>query len=416
MAGRDITGKPGRLRRQGAVAARAGDGATPAPVSGYDGAMNETEIERPRVLVLLGTQYFPPFIDQLAELNREGKGPRAWLFDLTAEITQLDQRFLTKPPRWLLAVYRRIPIWAAQAAEAFRVRRRYDVVFAWGAEPVAMTFALMLKLTRSRVPFVTLFNWISPAKKAWFLRAVGSHMTKLILPPVTQQEFALGRLAMPPAKVVDIPWSIDEEFWQSPDGAAPDMICAVGREMRDYETLIKALDGTGIPCHIAGGLVRGKQDRWRRALGDSGERTALPDNVTVGPKNPVELRDLYARSRFVVLPLYPSDTDNGITCMLEAWSMSRPVICSQIEGQRGALQHGRNGLFVPPRDAEALRKAIVDLWDHPEEAARMGAEGRRAVLEHRRVGRFARELSDVLRQAAPSPRQRPAADGLPSPR
>jgi glycosyltransferase involved in cell wall biosynthesis len=57
-------------------------------------------------------------------------------------------------------------------------------------------------------------------------------------------------------------------------------------------------------------------------------------------------------------------------------------------------------LFVPPGDAEALRKAIVDLWDHPDEAARMGQEGRRAVLERRRMERFAREVSAVLRDAA----------------
>ena len=67
-----------------------------------------------------------------------------------------------------------------------------------------------------------------------------------------------------------------------------------------------------------------------------------------------------------MLPLHQSDTDNGITCLLEAWSMSRPVICSLIDGQRGALDHGRNSLFVTPGDAEALRKAIVDLREAAE--------------------------------------------------
>jgi glycosyltransferase involved in cell wall biosynthesis len=126
--------------------------------------------------------------------------------------------------------------------------------------------------------------------------------------------------------------------------------------------------------------------------------------VTIGPKTPVELRELYARSRFVVLPLYPSDTDNGITCMLEAWSMSRPVICSEIDGQHGAIDHDGNGLFVPVRDVAALRKAIVDLWHSPGEAMRMGAEGRRNVEKCRRLDRFAQEVGDVLREAASSAR------------
>jgi glycosyltransferase involved in cell wall biosynthesis len=356
--------------------------------------------KRPRVLVLLGTTYFPPFIDQLGEMNSAGQAPRAWLLDIPGDLTLLDQRFLTMPPKWRLALYRRLPIWAAQALEAFRVRRRYDVVFAWGAEPVAMTFALLLKLARASVPFVTLFSWVSPAKKAWFLRLVHSHITTLILPPPTQREFAVDRLGIPDKKVVEIPWGVDEQFWQSPAGSRPDMICSVGREMRDFETLIKSLDGTGIPCHIAAVIARGRSDQWRQALGDSGEKAELPDNVTVGSRNPVELRELYARSRFVVLPLYQSDTDNGITCLLEAWSMSRPVICSQIDGQRGAISDGQNGLFVPVGDVEALRKAIVDLWARPEESERMGIEGRRTVEQHRRMDRFIRQVGDVIHEAA----------------
>ena len=84
--------------------------------------------------------------------------------------------------------------------------------------------------------------------------------------------------------------------------------------------------------------------------------------------------------------------------------MSRPVICSLIDGQRGVIDHGRNSLFVTPGDAEALRKAIVDLWDHPEESARMGAEARRTVEEHRRMDRFVRRVSEVIREAAEDPR------------
>jgi glycosyltransferase involved in cell wall biosynthesis len=364
--------------------------------------MSAPETKRPRVLVLLGTTYFPPFIDQLGEMHSAGQGPRAWLLDIPGELTLLDQRFLTSPPKWRLALYRALPIWAAQTLEAFRVRRNYDVVFAWGAEPVAMPFALLLKLSRATVPFVTLFSWVSPPKKAWFLRLVHSHITTLILPPPTQHEFAISRLGIPAEKVVEIPWGVDEQFWQSPSDVRPDMICSVGREMRDYETLIKALDGTGIPCHIAAVLARGRSDQWRQALGDSGEKVELPDNVTVGSRNPVELRELYARSRFIVLPLHQSDTDNGITCLLEAWSMSRPVICSEIDGQRDAIDHGRNGLFVPVGDAEALRKVIMDLWASPEESARMGNEGRQTVLEYRRMDRFIRQVGDVIHKAAAS--------------
>jgi glycosyltransferase involved in cell wall biosynthesis len=356
--------------------------------------------QQPKVLVLLGTAYFPPFIDQIGELSELGKYPRPWLLDLPGDLTLLDQRFLTGPPRWLLALYRIIPIWAAQALEAFRVKRDYDVVFAWGAEPVALSFALLLLMARQRVPLVLHFTWVSPRKKSLFIRLVQSRITKLITPPPTQYEFAINVMRLPKDKVIRIPQGVDEQFWQSPNDARQDMICSAGREMRDYETLLQALDGTGIRCDIAAPLIRGKGDHWRRLLGDSGEKARLPDNVTFGQKGRLELRDLYARSRFVVLPLYNSDTDNGITCLLEAWSMSRPVICSKTDGEPAAVDPGRNGLFVPVGDVAALREAIVSLWAQPEEAARMGAEGRQDVEKHRRLARYAREIGEVIVAAA----------------
>ena len=58
-------------------------------------------------------------------------------------------------------------------------------------------------------------------------------------------------------------------------------------------------------------------------------------------------------------------------------------------------EHGHpvepTGFYVPPADPEALRQAIVYLLDHPEERARLGAAGRRAVeaAVHRRPVRRA---------------------------
>jgi glycosyltransferase involved in cell wall biosynthesis len=362
--------------------------------------MGDEKQNRPRVLVVTSAAYHPPFVEEVGELHRQGTAPRVWLLDLDAELTFLDQRLLTDPPRGLRWFYAAMPIWMAQAFEAYRTRRRFDVIFCWGAETVALPLALMLKLTGARASLVALFNWISPPKKARLLRLAQSAFTRLILPSSRQRQIAIERLGIPAAKVVDIPWCIDEEFWQPRGPVEQVTISSAGREMRDYETLVKALEGLDIPCHIAGAVVRGKSDQWRTMLGDSGEDVALPDNVTIGPLSAVELRDLYARSRFVVLALHPSDTDNGTTCVLEAWSMGRPVICSQTDGQRDVLEHGRQGLYVPPGDVDALRKAILELWYDTARAHAMGSAGRRAIEENYRSTRFSREVTDVLRQAA----------------
>jgi glycosyltransferase involved in cell wall biosynthesis len=123
-------------------------------------------------------------------------------------------------------------------------------------------------------------------------------------------------------------------------------------------------------------------------MGDLRALGSLPPQVTLGPCSPSELRALYARSRFVVIPLLPSDTDNGITVMTEAMAMGKPVICTRVDGQRDLLEDGVNGLFVPPGDARALRHAIEHLWSRPDECERMGREARRKIERHHSLDGF----------------------------
>ncbi|MCX9154892.1 glycosyltransferase family 4 protein [Niveibacterium sp. 24ML] len=66
--------------------------------------------------------------------------------------------------------------------------------------------------------------------------------------------------------------------------------------------------------------------------------------------------------------------------LLEAASCGRPMVATDVPGCRELVAHGRNGLLVPPGDAEALAAAIISLLDDPARAARMGAEARADVL------------------------------------
>jgi glycosyltransferase involved in cell wall biosynthesis len=65
--------------------------------------------------------------------------------------------------------------------------------------------------------------------------------------------------------------------------------------------------------------------------------------------------------------------------ILEALAAGKPAIVTRAGGNVEAVEHGRNGLVVPPRDAEALASAIMTLHDHPEQRLAMGQEsGRRS--------------------------------------
>ncbi|NUR31274.1 MAG: glycosyltransferase family 4 protein [Catenulispora sp.] len=364
---------------------------------------------------MVSAGWFPPYLEEVAEQAKAGERPKVWLYDLPYDLTVLDQRFLTAPSRLRRAVYRRLPLPLAFAAEAFRVRRRYDAIFAWGAEASSLPLALALRFTRrgKRTPLVGLYSWISSGNKARLLRFGAAGFKTLILPPTAQAEFARRRLKIPAERIVSPRWVVDTDFFNADLATVPDtgetepgvaIICSAGREMRDFATLIAALDGTGVRCHIAGSLVAGMDDRWRAELGDRGERTSLPEGVTFGPLTPVEMRDLYARSRFVVLPLHPSDTDHGISCMIEAFAMGRAVICTQVDGQRDALVPGVNGLFVPAHDDAALRTEILELIADPERAEKMGREARRLAESEFGMTRWVAALTEAIDEAVGSVR------------
>ena len=325
-------------------------------------------------------------IDQEEEkkLEQEGKRPRSTFYAEMLNSDMLDRVFLSRVPRSRKLFYKFIPELFAQVIEAVIIRKQYDAVVSWG-EKNGVALAGLLKLLRIRHPHIGLFYWISQSKTKIALKLVKSHFDRIVLWVSTQREIAVNHVGFSPEKIVAARYLIDHLFWQSSPTVSPDMICSAGREMRDYRTLIAALEGTGIKCHIASFVEEGKNDAWIKDLRDP---SRLPPEITAGSKEHVSRRELYARSRFVVVPLLESDTEHGVSVMLEAMAMSKAVICSRTKGQHDIIEEGTNGLFVPVGDPVALREAILFLWNNPGEAERMGRAARRFIETHHTIEQF----------------------------
>lgn len=336
-----------------------------------------------RTLTLVGHGYTRAPLEELEALERRDLHPRSSLFARTLNSDLLDGNYLAQVTGVRQAVYRRLPPPVAQVLEAFHQRKRYDAVLSW-AEHLGIPFAGLLKATGSRVPHVGIWSWISRPKKARAIALVQSGVDRIVLMSGQQRSFALDKLQLPPRKVVTARWPVDQKFFR-PAAGESDMICSVGREMRDYGTLIEAMRETPIRCHIAANVVEGKRDAWVEAVERAGP---LPPHITIGKKDFADLRSLYARSRFLVMPLLETETDNGTTSMLEAMAMGKAVICSRTRGLTESFAEGKTGILVPVGDIRALRDAIRHLWDHPEEAERMGREGRRVIEAHHALDDF----------------------------
>lgn len=310
----------------------------------------------------------------------------------------------------------------AKAWLAFCRRGRYDAVLTDG-EHIGLPLALLLRLCRRPPRHVTIGHLLTtPAKRAVFrwLRPQG-RLDVVLVHATVQAQVAVAELGLRPEQVRLIPYQVDPAFW-APDGRAPDdLICSAGLEYRDYATLLTAVEGLPVRVVIAAASY---WSRHRRPAGDA----VLPANVTVTALDYVALRELYARSRFVAVPLRPVDNQAGITTVLEAMAMGKAVIVTATRGQRDVVRgrlcttagpvgaplggpaafgctgpdaEAETGLYVPPGDPAALRAAICYLLDHPAEAMRMGAAGRRVVERWMTLDHFVARVVAAVRGHEP---------------
>jgi glycosyltransferase involved in cell wall biosynthesis len=309
----------------------------------------------------------------------------------------VDDRYFAAKRGVMGRILRRLPLVVAQAIEASLHGRKYDAVLTWSDRPAILVGAL-LRFRRRRPAHVAILMWPSNGRKAQLLRPALGGIDRFIMWPPLQRRFVQEKLGVPAERIDVAHHPVDTNFWQ-PTAGTGELICSVGQEMRDYGTLLKALAPLDVPCHLAAGTglfnARFLAKEWNNNVGEQ----TMPSHVTVGRKAHLELRELYANSRFVVVPLIPTDMDNGITVIIEAFSMGKAVICTETDGQTGLLEHGVNCLRVPPFDPDALRHAITELWNDPERCARFGAAGRRAVEERHGVDCWKATLAGSIGKA-----------------
>ena len=125
----------------------------------------------------------------------------------------------------------------------------------------------------------------------------------------------------------------------------------------------------------------------------------LPSNVDARRYSYPDLRRLYAESKFVVVPIYQTDFQAGITTILEAMAMGKAVIATRTRGQTDVIRDGVDGIYVEPGDVGGMRAAIIDLLDHPEKAAGIGAAARKRIEDDISLDHLADRIREVISRA-----------------
>jgi hypothetical protein len=173
------------------------------------------------------------------------------------------------------------------------------------------------------------------------------------------------------------------QLWSRADGPTHDggYVFAGGDSLRDYDTLLAAVDGLGgLPIRLV----------TNRRL----ER--LPAGVEAGSVPYEEYVELLAGARVVVVPMQATRRSAGLVTYLNAMALGKPVVVTDGPAVREYVEPGRTGLVVPPGDPGALREAIAWAAD-PANAgavADMGAAARATVAHPSEYWRSLRAVAD----------------------
>lgn len=208
--------------------------------------------------------------------------------------------------------------------------------------------------------------------KQWLTDDVARAADRVIV-HASALEPELRRLGLPAGRVAVIPHG-DFGFMQRHAHGVQEepVILCFGRLVR-----YKGVDDL---CR-AERLLRGKLGPYKVVIAGEGDTSFFRDEIDPGA--PIEVIDrflddaeaarLFARARVVALP-YIQASQSGVLAIAAAFG--KPAIVTAVGGLPEAVDHGRAGVIVPPRDPEALAGAIADLWQDAPRRAALGAAGR----------------------------------------
>jgi glycosyltransferase involved in cell wall biosynthesis len=153
-----------------------------------------------------------------------------------------------------------------------------------------------------------------------------------------------------------------------------DYFYCTGGSLRDFKTLVSAFNSITYPLKITTiGNLKGF------------EGCTLTPNITLDNSLPFGstsiIRQDYYNALAVMVPLCESERldTSGITVVMEAMAMGKPVITTKNKAYPFDVEKEKIGLNVDYGDEEGWRQASRYLVEHPEEAAEMSDRGRYLV-------------------------------------
>jgi glycosyltransferase involved in cell wall biosynthesis len=305
-------------------------------------------------------------------------------------------------------LYEKLP--ARRIIRALETQLRSDLVLALTGYGTANRYRALLTMSeRVGLPMASLYRlrargaqllfmfkaWSERQRRLLSMLQLLDEPERIIVHARSFRDYLESEFGLPATKVIFIPYcAVDQRFYRPKADIGGGWILSVGEARgRDYATLLEATLDVDAQVYIAASGRTYAREKQPFAI------EGVPANVKIGGGHPpVELRAIYERSHFVVVPLYDVVFSAGVTTVLEAMAVGKAVIVSRSRGIVDYVIDGETGILVEPGNVAQLREAMKDLLANPDKARAMGERGRQRVEDELNLDVYVSRLSQLIQE------------------
>jgi len=233
----------------------------------------------------------------------------------------------------------------------------------------------------------SLVRLLGPLYGRWaVLRAIRSSDTRLVK-SLRDKEILKNRYGI---DTIYVPDGVNEELLNMPNKAEEfkakynindPFIVYIGRlhRLKGIDVLIKAISiaTKEEPTLTAVIIGPGNQRPYRELANKLGVEKNVVFTGFVSEEVKIGALDA---STSLVLPSTSNYAEAYSLAITEAWARGKPVVASTVGEIPYRVKHMVNGLLIPPRNPEALAKAIITLLNDENLRFRLGIEGKRDIF------------------------------------
>ena len=316
--------------------------------------------------------------DDIQPPDKVLEGQQYWFFrHWQSSNTQVDVIDFTKLPFFHYIEKKKLKFYIFQSIKGLIRSKKYDLIISHGAQSAVLLAFIRTTISKKSPPHIVIdvgcFNGGRDNKiETSLLEFATKSLAGVIYHATIQKKYYERNLPFLLKKSRFIPFGVDAEFFHPLNIGRDDYILSIGYTKRDYRTLLKAWEEIFSPSTKL--KIIGINDSQKL-----GVRKLLSQTELFGIVPITKLKNVVAKSRFVVLPLPYYKYAYGQMTLLQCMSMGKAVVVTKTPSTLDYVADGKNALFVAPYDVDDMRRKIEFLLANQSVVVTLGKQVRETV-------------------------------------